>query len=54
MIGDHNIIREHVTIHRGTTASWETRIGSHNFLMANAHVAHDCVVGNHCISPTAP
>jgi UDP-N-acetylglucosamine acyltransferase len=48
-IGDHNIFREHVTIHRGTTQSWVTRIGNHNFLMANAHVAHDCVVGNHCI-----
>src|SRR5579883_867274 len=41
VIGDHNIIREHVTIHRGTSHSWETRIGDHNFLMANSHVAHD-------------
>jgi UDP-N-acetylglucosamine acyltransferase len=49
VIGDHNIIREHVTIHRGTTHSWETRIGDHNFLMAHSHVAHDCQVGNHCI-----
>jgi UDP-N-acetylglucosamine acyltransferase len=49
VIGDHNVFREHVTIHRGTTASWETRIGSHNFLMANSHVAHDCLVGNNCI-----
>lgn len=49
VIGDHNIIREHVTIHRGTTHSWETRIGNHNFLMAHSHVAHDCKVGNHCI-----
>ena len=49
VIGDHNIIREHVTIHRGTTQSWETRIGSHNFLMANSHIAHDCRVGNYCI-----
>jgi UDP-N-acetylglucosamine acyltransferase len=49
VIGDHNIIREHVTIHRGTTHSWETRIGHHNFLMAHSHVAHDCQVGNHCI-----
>ncbi|MGH7224128.1 MAG: acyl-ACP--UDP-N-acetylglucosamine O-acyltransferase, partial [Gemmataceae bacterium] len=49
IIGDHNIIREHVTIHRGTTQSWETRIGDRNFLMANSHVAHDCRVGNHCI-----
>jgi UDP-N-acetylglucosamine acyltransferase len=48
-IGDHNIIREHVTVHRGTTQSWVTRIGSHNFLMAHCHVAHDCQVGNHCI-----
>jgi UDP-N-acetylglucosamine acyltransferase len=48
-IGDHNIFREHVTIHRGTTQSWATRIGSHNFLMANSHVAHDCTVGDHCL-----
>ncbi len=48
-IGDHNVIREHVTIHRGTSYSWVTRIGSHNYLMANSHVAHDCVIGNHCI-----
>lgn len=49
VIGDHNVIREHVTIHRGTSHSWETRIGNHNFLMAHSHVAHDCVIGNHCI-----
>jgi len=49
VIGDHNIIREHVTVHRGTTHSRETRIGSHNFLMAHCHVAHDCRVGDHCI-----
>jgi UDP-N-acetylglucosamine acyltransferase len=49
VIGNHNIIREHVTIHRGTTHSWETRIGDHNFLMAHSHVAHDCRIGNHCI-----
>jgi UDP-N-acetylglucosamine acyltransferase len=48
-IGDENIFREHVTIHRGTTATGTTRIGSRNFFMANAHVAHDCVVGNNCI-----
>jgi UDP-N-acetylglucosamine acyltransferase len=48
-IGDNNIFRENVTIHRGTTHSWVTRIGSHNFFMAGAHVAHDCQVGNHCI-----
>jgi UDP-N-acetylglucosamine acyltransferase len=48
-IGDDNVFREHVTIHRGTTASMKTRIGSHNFFMVNSHVAHDCVIGNHCI-----
>jgi UDP-N-acetylglucosamine acyltransferase len=48
-IGDGNIFREHVTIHRGTTQSWVTRIGSHNFFMAHSHIAHDCQVGNHCI-----
>jgi UDP-N-acetylglucosamine acyltransferase len=49
VVGDHNIFREHVTVHRGTTASGRTVIGSHNFLMAGAHVAHDCVIGSHCI-----
>ncbi len=48
-IGDHNVFREHVTVHRGTTHSWVTRIGSHNFFMVNSHVAHDCKVGNRCI-----
>ena len=48
-IGDGNIFREHVTIHRGTAASGKTTIGSHNFLMAGAHVAHDGVVGDGCI-----
>jgi UDP-N-acetylglucosamine acyltransferase len=48
-IGDDNIFREHVTIHRGTTQAWATRIGSHNFLMAHSHVAHDCQIGNRCI-----
>jgi UDP-N-acetylglucosamine acyltransferase len=48
-IGDHNVFREHVTIHRGTTQSWVTRIGNHNLFMAGSHIAHDCVVGNGCI-----
>jgi UDP-N-acetylglucosamine acyltransferase len=48
-VGDDNVFREHVTVHRGTTQSWVTRVGSHNYLMANSHVAHDCQVGNHCI-----
>jgi UDP-N-acetylglucosamine acyltransferase len=48
-IGDNNIFRENVTIHRGTTYSWKTRIGCNNFFMAGSHVAHDCIVGSHCI-----
>lgn len=48
-IGDGNIFREHVTIHRGTTARGRTSIGNNNFLMAGAHVAHDCELGNNCI-----
>ena len=48
-IGDNNIFREHVTVHRGTTHSWKTVIGSRNLFMAGAHVAHDCVIGNSCI-----
>lgn len=48
-IGDHNIFREFVTVHRGTTASFVTKVGSHNFFMANSHVAHDCVVGDNCL-----
>jgi len=48
-IGDRNIFREGVTVHRGTTHSWITRIGNDNYFMANSHVAHDCEVGNRCI-----
>lgn len=48
-IGDHNVFREHVTVHRATTHSWVTRIGSHNFFMANSHVAHDCQIGNQAV-----
>ena len=50
MIGDNNVIREGVTIHRGTVQdNSETRIGSDNLLMAYVHVGHDCVIGNHVI-----
>ena len=48
-IGDHNVFREHVTVHRPTRPDAETIIGSHNFLMAGAHVAHNCVIGDHVI-----
>jgi UDP-N-acetylglucosamine acyltransferase len=49
-IGDDNIFREFVTVHRGTTKdAGVTRIGSHCFLMACSHVAHDCQVEDHII-----
>jgi UDP-N-acetylglucosamine acyltransferase len=50
LIGDHNIFREHVTIHRGTPrGGGVTRIGNHNFIMAYAHIAHDCKLGDQVI-----
>jgi UDP-N-acetylglucosamine acyltransferase len=50
IVGDNNIIREFVTIHRGTVQDQGiTRIGNDNLLMAYVHVAHDCVVGDHVI-----
>jgi UDP-N-acetylglucosamine acyltransferase len=50
IIGDNNIIREGVTIHRGTVQdNSETIIGNDNLLMAYVHIGHDCVVGNHCV-----
>ncbi len=48
-IGKRNRIREYVTIHSGTPASKGTKIGDDNQIMVNAHVAHDCILGNHII-----
>jgi UDP-N-acetylglucosamine acyltransferase len=48
-IGDLNVFREHVTIHRSSKSGEATEIGSENFLMAHSHVAHNCRVGNHVI-----
>ena len=48
-IGDRNIFREHVQVHRGTTARSATVIGNDNFLMATAHVGHNCQVGDNII-----
>ncbi|MEN9207763.1 MAG: acyl-ACP--UDP-N-acetylglucosamine O-acyltransferase [Gloeomargarita sp. SZTDM-1c_bins_89] len=45
-IGDHNLIREYVTINRATGEGEETVIGNHNLLMAYVHVAHNCVLEN--------
>jgi UDP-N-acetylglucosamine acyltransferase len=49
-VGDRNRLRESVTIHRGTVQGGGlTKVGNDNLLMVNAHVAHDCVIGDHCI-----
>lgn len=48
-IGDNNLIRENVTINRGTKSKGKTVVGSNNLLMEGVHIAHDCVLGNGCI-----
>ena len=50
VMGDDNVVREGVTLHRGTVQDRdETTIGSRNLFMAYVHVGHDCVIGNDCI-----
>jgi len=50
VIGDNNIIREFVTIHRGTTQdNGVTQIANENLIMAYVHIAHDCNIANNCI-----
>jgi len=47
-VGDHNVIRECVTISRGTVkGGGTTRIGNHVLIMAYTHIGHDCVIGDH-------
>ncbi|OGP64305.1 MAG: acyl-[acyl-carrier-protein]--UDP-N-acetylglucosamine O-acyltransferase [Deltaproteobacteria bacterium RBG_13_53_10] len=49
-IGDHNVIREFVTLHRGTVkGGGKTAVGNDNFFMAYSHVAHDCQIGNQVV-----
>jgi len=48
-IGDQNIFREHVTVHRSNQVAEDTIIGSHNFLMAHCHIAHNCHLGDQVI-----
>jgi len=53
-IGDHNAIREYVTINRGTVKGGGcTRVGDHNLIMAYTHIAHDCQIGSHIIMANA-
>jgi UDP-N-acetylglucosamine acyltransferase len=49
VIGDHNVFREHVTIHRALKPEASTTIGSHNYLMAGAHCGHDVAFGSNGI-----
>lgn len=50
IVGADNVIREHVTMHRGTVAGGgETRVGDGGYFMANSHIAHDCRVGDRVI-----
>ena len=50
IIGNHNVIRESVTLNLGTVqGGGKTQLGNHNLLMAYVHFGHDCIVGNHCI-----
>jgi len=54
IIGNNNIIREYVTVHRATAkAEKKTIIGNNNFLMAYVHIAHDCCIGNNVIMANA-
>lgn len=48
-IGNDNVFREHVTVHRSNKLEEDTIVGSNNFLMANSHVGHNAVLGDHII-----
>ena len=48
-IGNENVIREYCTIHRGSPEGSATKIGDNNFLMAGAHLGHNCAIGNNVI-----
>jgi len=48
-IGNNTIIREFVTINKGTASRGKTVIGNDNLIMANSHIGHDCVIGDHCV-----
>ena len=48
-MGDNNMVRENVTLNRGTASRGKTVIGSNNLFMENCHIGHDCVIGSGCI-----
>lgn len=53
IIGDNNVMREFVTIHRGTASKGQTIIGNNNLIMAYCHIAHDCILNNNIIMSNA-
>lgn len=48
-LGDGNVLREYVTVHRASQEQATTRLGNHNYLMTHVHLGHDCVLGNNII-----
>ena len=53
IVGDRTVVREYATLNRGTRASGKTTVGSDCLIMAYAHVAHDCEIGNHVVLSNA-
>ena len=53
IIGDNCVLREFVTVHRGTASKGKTVIGNNNLIMAYCHVAHDCILHNNIIMSNA-
>ena len=49
IIGDNCVLREYVTVHRGTASKGKTVVGNNNLIMAYCHVAHDCILHNNII-----
>jgi len=49
VLGDRNVLREGVTMHRAMTSEGPTTIGNANYFMVNSHVGHDCRIGHHCV-----
>ena len=47
-IGDNCVVREFVTIHRGTSDRWKTVVGNGCWILAYSHIGHDCIIGNYC------
>ena len=53
LVGDRTVVREYATLNRGTRASGKTTVGSDCLIMAYAHVAHDCEIGDHVVLSNA-